>query len=134
MLLKQLAIFCLAFVLTLLVSDCAHGPVVTVCVVDSQNQGYQCRKNDGKDKGHFVSFLQAQQPLECASPADTELFIKNCQQHIVVPITYCRYLPRDSDFGCTSPEGASLFIKIQDADNYVCMSPLDEARVLQRCH
>lgn len=116
--------------LSLLVS-CAHGVVITVCVVDSQNKGFQCVKQDQKD-GYFLPFEKGSDLL-CASPSDTEDFMKACKQHNVINITLCSI--NGESFLCKGPGTMDMPYPISQlaGDNFVCLNPQDRKRVIERC-
>jgi hypothetical protein len=109
--------------------SCAKGLDVVVCVVDSEMAGFQCAKY-GNEKGYFLS-LQDGKSLQCASPAESEEFLKQCKQHNVLPISACSY--DGAAFLCMSPGRPAYKLDLKDADNYVCISEQDRRRISERC-
>lgn len=111
-----------------LVNNCGpKGLDLLVCIVDAKSLGFQCSKDQGAT-GQFILFEQGV-ALECASPEDTEKFLKACKDHKVVEVTICSYSVEKKSFVC---EDGTL-ISIEKADNYVCLSPKDRTRLLERC-
>ncbi len=112
-----------------LVNNCAHGVRTQICVVDTVNLGFQCVSDDHKT-GFYLPFDKGTDLL-CASPAQTESFLKACKEHHPIDITLCSY--RDASFLCTNSTGERIIIPPHEADNYFCLTPRDRARVLERC-
>lgn len=138
MLLKRLALCFLTFVLSvvgalffILSLGCStQGVRVTVCIVDAQNNGYECRLNDASDIGHFVGFSEIKD-LRCYSPKDMETLIKTCQSHATVKLKECTF--QVPGFTCIDTDGTVEKIDAILGENYVCLSDQDLQRVLDRC-
>ncbi len=115
-------------------SACAHhGPDVSVCVVDSQNAGFQC---SSKKTHSFVSFLAEESldevhRLTCVSPHDLEHVIKACKQHQGYVVTGCQL--KSEVFMCLRPGGSVFSLRPDQAENYACLSLQDTNRLLERC-
>lgn len=111
--------------------SCGHGgPKVDVCIVDVQSKGYQCA--DANQKGYFVRFDDSHD-LGCASPGETESFLKACKEKKVLPVTLCSYSIKEAYFRCIEPNGNQYPLALLDSDNYVCLSSLHRKRVIERC-
>jgi hypothetical protein len=61
--------------LSLLLASCGSGPKVTICIVDSNNNGLQCV--DAKDKAFFVPIAQADNYV-ALPPGDMRTLIEYC--------------------------------------------------------
>jgi hypothetical protein len=101
---------------------------VAGCVVDNTSSGYQCVY---KKKEYFVPFSQSES-LQCASPDDTESFLKACKKGQVLKVTLCHYFAPNG-FECESPLGVKSIIPVEAANNYFCLSSKDMKRVQERC-
>ncbi len=121
LLLGKLAISC-----AVLASGCASGVKLTVCLVDSAHSGFQCVYNGDTAHGYLLPFEKGTDLL-CASPGDTEEFLKNCKNHVILPITLCSY--KSEEFQCSD----QLKLSLSAADNFVCLSQIDHTRLLERC-
>lgn len=111
-----------SLILCALLVSCAHGHE-SVYVVDSANGGFE-------GESEFVSFDDGTDLL-CSSPSDTEELLKACKEQRVIVVTLCSYLK--PNFLCTDPSGKQFRLITSDADNYVCLSPTDHRRLLERC-
>jgi hypothetical protein len=111
-------------------SNCASGPKVNVCIVDSKNDGYQCVNY--KKKEYFLTFPE-QLDLVCASPYDTEAFLKACKAGSVLTVTLCSYQIESGQFQCQDPLGKTFLLDVDKADNYLCLSAQHRKRVIERC-
>lgn len=99
--------------------------------MDLKSQGYQCITEPNIKS--FKTWKQGQEVgLKCASPQETEDFLKACkQQHQVLPITLCHYIP--DGFTCVDPDGHQFPLDWNAADNYFCMDDQDWKRTRERC-
>lgn len=109
-------------------SGCGPGLQVTACVVDTPNNGFQCINS--KKKKSYVPFSLGGL-LKCASPRDTEDYLKACQQHRVIPIPLCHI--HGGDFLCINPDQTQFTQSYESSDNYFCMTDADRKRVQERC-
>jgi hypothetical protein len=102
---------------------------VTACVVDAQYQMFQCSENGERE---FSIPFEKGYLLECASPEDTEYFLKACKRGEIVEVTECRYKD-PSFFYCTDVTGEGFDLPVMLADKYFCMTPQHKKRVIDRC-
>ena len=101
--------------------------------MDVTSQGFECAY---KKQSRFLTYEQGAD-LICASPQDTELFLKACKKGIYLPITVCSVDIVDINFPkgeCTEISGKITYSPINDLENWVCLSPQDKERLLERCH
>lgn len=127
---KKLQLARLAIFFVLLANGCASGLKATVCLVDSANAGFQCAYNGDAAHGYFLP-LEKGADLLCASPEDTEDFIKACKNHQILPIPLCSLnMP---GFLCTTPSSDHYYLSLPQLDNFVCLSSIDRKRLIQRC-
>lgn len=124
---RQLKVFLI--LLGSFVNGCASGLKAQVCIVDAAHLGFQCAGQN--IKSHFVLFEDGRE-LQCASPKDSEEFLKQCKEHKVLPIDMCSY--DGASFLCTTPQGDAYRLLYQDADNYMCLSAQDFRRLRERCN
>lgn len=111
------------------VTGCAKGgPEVEVCIVDAVHRVFQCAKG----KSNRALPLAQGVGLKCASPPDTEEFLKACKQGTLLQVTQCVYT--DQGFLCLDILGHQKIISISDADNYACLNDQDYKRITERCH
>lgn len=112
----------------LFLASCGHsGPLITACVVDAKNEGFQCAQ---KDKKFFIKFEDGTN-LICVSPTDIEQLLKACKQHKIIQTTECKWT--EARFLCVDPDG-NHHQEIPDLiDNYFCVSEKDKRRILERC-
>ena len=108
------------------------GPAITACTVDVDKNGFDCVTYPSKKS--FIAFSLGLDLL-CASPEDTEDFLKACkEQNQILPITYCQLSIFEKYFTCTDPNGETSELPVKDADNYFCVSELNLKRIKQRCN
>jgi hypothetical protein len=112
-------------------SSCASGIDATLCIVDSHNYGFQCMNEKSKD-GYFLSYRDGAE-LICASPSDTEVFLKACKKKKLVEVALCSYVESLDKFGCLDLEGNQFEIENPKAENFVCLSLQDRTRLIYRC-
>lgn len=132
--LKQLSLSLLLFALF---SSCAHveekyidaGPVVTACVVDLPNDGFECIKTE-EEKGALVSFSNAPD-LICTSPKDLEDSLKACKRGVFLPVKVCTV--SKGAVSCNDTIGAPFSIELKAMDNYMCFNAQDRKRIFDRC-
>jgi hypothetical protein len=96
--------------------------------VDVKRAGFACVDENQKDL--FIPFDQGRDKV-CASPKDTEAFLKACKAHKLIEITLCSW--DTIDFKCKDPSGASYGFCPACAENYFCLSEKDWGRVKERC-
>lgn len=109
--------------------SCAHSNFEPeVCVVDALNSCFQCVSHDFPD-GFELAFDKGRELL-CFSPGEFESFLKLCKQHTKIDITTCSY--DEGHFACTA-NGQTLWLQIPSVENYVCFSPKDQKRLVDRC-
>ena len=114
-----------------LLNGCNPGLQTQLCIVDAPLQGFDC-VNSQKQKT-FVKFADGLS-LKCASPEDTEDFLKACENHQILPITLCNVQMNSIvTFVCLEPNGMKYSVPIPDVDNFVCMTDQDRKRVEDRC-
>ena len=106
--------------------SCGTGLKVTACVVDAAHESFRCTHGSSKTT---VPLVQGE-ALLCASPIDTENFLKACKEKQILDITLCQY--EGAEFTCKL-DGVVTEISVADADNYFCLSALDFSRLKQRC-
>lgn len=111
----------------LLSNGCKNGPVITGCVVDSKLSGYQCVY---KKKEFFTPFEKSGD-LKCASPLDTEEYLKACKKGNVLIVTLCSFVK--GEFECVSPIGGKVTVPASEVDNYFCLGEKDRNRIQHRC-
>jgi hypothetical protein len=70
--------------------------------------------------------------LICASPQDSEDFLKECKAGKVIEIPLCSYAPHEAAFLCAF-YASKTSLTPEQADNYFCLLPKDRKRLIQRC-
>ncbi len=111
-------------------SACASGPKVEICILDSENKGFQCAT---QKKKRFVSFEDGASKLECAEPDNIEQYLKACENHQLIPLTTCKLVADFVALKCEPAEGSPYAIPVQESDNFFCMSRKDFLRLSERC-
>jgi hypothetical protein len=96
--------------------------------VDAPTAHFEC--SDAKKKT-FEMDLSGGKDLLCASPFDTETFIKACKQGNVIDIALCHFTGDDL-FDCK--DGDKDYQKhLAEVNNYFCLTEQHRKRVIDRC-
>jgi hypothetical protein len=96
-------------------------------VVDAKANGYQCVYK----KKEFFLPVEKSGDLKCASPWDTEEYLKACKKGNVLLVTLCGYVK--GEFECVSPHGGKVMLPITAVENFFCLSEKDRNRIQHRC-
>lgn len=107
-----------------------QGPIVTSCVVDMKNGGYQCGRIDQADP-FFLSFSDAA-TMVCVSPMDLEDSLKACKKGEVLIVPLCTISNRL--VACQDIEAKPVVKDLTEMDNFWCLNQVDRNRLLQRCN
>lgn len=88
--------------------------------------------NEESKSGFFTPFEKGKDLL-CASPSDTEDFLKECKNGRILTIPLCTYEESTKWFHCDDPKGIYYKLETSQADNFFCLSQQDRKRLLYRC-